>query len=168
MSLSLSSVCAVRLNMFPPPPEKVIQTSWWAFRKLNVDGTEKVHCLCLFPEICCCLTLCVCLVHVTLHVLLHRTSLCVTVYTLVSVLSRVSNSIFIQQTSMSSSPLWSLLSKGLAHLVTILHCLSEELGLEMEFTLRPLYFVIWTFVLNSNSTFRCRSRHFPVLLLSWK
>lgn len=52
---------------------------------------------------------------------------------------RVSYGIFIKSTSMSSSPLWSLLSQRLAHLVTILHCLlQEQRPRQTEFTVRTL------------------------------
>lgn len=57
----------------------------------------------------------------------------------------VSYSIFIKPTSMSSSPLWSLLSQRLAHLVTMLHCLLQEQRLRRtEFTVRTLKSVTCT------------------------
>lgn len=57
----------------------------------------------------------------------------------------VSYSIFIKPTSMSSSPLWSLLSQSLAHLVTMLHCLLQEQRLRRtKFTVRTLKSVTCT------------------------
>lgn len=57
----------------------------------------------------------------------------------------VSYSIFIKPTSMSSSPLWSLLSQSLAHLVTMRHCLLQEQRLRRtEFTVRTLKSVTCT------------------------
>lgn len=70
-----------------------------------------------------------------------RVTLCVGVFAV----HCVSYSIFIKPTSMSSSPLWSLLSQRLAHLVTMLHCLLQEQRLRRtKFTVRTLKSVTCT------------------------